>query len=82
MIIPAVSLLLFTTLVSAALQNTTIDDQDFSRISYVTASNWDHYPLTGYETFFYNRSRSYTYVPGAYASFNFTGEYSFTCSDA
>lgn len=66
-------LLLISSLVSAALQNTTIDDQDFSRISYVNASDWEHFPLAGYEDDFYNGTRSYTYVPGAFASFNFTG---------
>ena len=66
-------LALLPAFVFAVAQNSTIDDQDFSKITYAKATDWDHYPLTGWEVDFYNGSRSYTYVPGATASFTFTG---------
>ncbi|KIM25525.1 hypothetical protein M408DRAFT_10361 [Serendipita vermifera MAFF 305830] len=59
--------------VFAVPQNSTIDDQDFSKITYVNPMDWDHSPLTGWEDHFYNGSRSYTWTPGATASFTFTG---------
>lgn len=62
-------------LVSAAPRNTTVDDHDYSQITYTTADNWSHDPLQGYEIFFVNGTRSFTYVPGASASFTFTGQY-------
>lgn len=61
--------------VSAALQNSTVDDQDFGLLSYVPPGNWSHDPLLGWETHFYNDSRSYTYMPGAYVTLTFTGAY-------
>ena len=64
-----------STLATADLQNSTIDDQIFSRINYVQPQYWAHDPLIGWEEQFFNGSRSYTYTPGAYASFTFTGEY-------
>jgi len=67
------ALLFLSVSVSAALQNVTIDDQVFSKITYSPASDWFHDPLIGWEYQFYNGSRSYTYVPGAFASFTFTG---------
>ncbi|KIM25555.1 hypothetical protein M408DRAFT_26105 [Serendipita vermifera MAFF 305830] len=65
--------LLLSTVAFAAPQNTTFDDQDFARITYTNPNDWQHYPLEGYETLFYNGSRSYTYVLGAYATFTFIG---------
>lgn len=65
--------LLLSTLISAAPRNTTYDDQDFARITYTNDNDWQHQPLAGYEANFYNGSRSYTYVPGASATFNFIG---------
>jgi hypothetical protein len=62
--------------VSAVPQNTTVDDSDEARIDYRTEINWSHDPLLGYEQFFVNGTRSYTYLPGASALFNFTGQYS------
>jgi hypothetical protein len=62
-----------TALVSAALQNASVDDQDFSKISYINPLDWSHDPLIGWEYQFFNGSRSYTYIPGASASLTFTG---------
>ncbi|KIM20045.1 hypothetical protein M408DRAFT_30707 [Serendipita vermifera MAFF 305830] len=59
--------------VSAVPQNTTVDDQDYSRITYTNSEDWSHDPLQGYESFFVNGSRSFTYVRGASASFTFNG---------
>jgi len=64
---------LFSISVCTALQNMTFDDQDFSVITYKNPEDWKHDPLVGFEYQFYNGSRSYTYVPGASASFGFTG---------
>jgi hypothetical protein len=60
--------------VHAALENSTIDDQDFSQIDYQPPSFWSHDPLIGYEQLFYDGSRSYTYTPKANATFVFTGQ--------
>jgi hypothetical protein len=59
--------------ISAVPQNTTVDDSDQARITYWTEANWSHDPLQGYEQFFVNGTRSYTYLAGAEALFNFTG---------
>lgn len=58
---------------SAAPQNITVDDQDFSLFTYRPAGNWSHDPLLGWEHDFYGDSRSYTWLPNAYVSFTFTG---------
>jgi hypothetical protein len=60
-------------LASAALQNITVDDQDFSLLTYAPSADWRHDPLIGWEHDFYNESRSYTWMPNAFVSFNFTG---------
>jgi hypothetical protein len=60
--------------VSAVPQNITVDDSDQARIKYWTDADWSHDPLQGYEQFFVNGTRSYTYVPGAVAFFTFTGQ--------
>jgi hypothetical protein len=73
-IVAAFTALYFSISVFAALQNITIDDQDFTRITYENPGDWKHDPLIGYEYQFYNGSRSYTYVPGASASLSFTGQ--------
>jgi hypothetical protein len=65
--------LLLSLSVSAVPQNTTVDDSDQVRINYWTDADWSHDPLQGYEQFFVNGTRSFTYVPGSAAFFNFTG---------
>lgn len=70
----AFAALYLSTPVLAALQNVTVDDQDFTRIKYTNSDDWKHDPLIGLEHQFYNGSRSFTYVPGASASFSFTGQ--------
>jgi hypothetical protein len=72
-VVAAFMALCFPISVLSALQNITIDDQDFTRITYMSSTNWKHDPLIGYEYEFNNGSRSYTYVPGASASLSFTG---------
>jgi hypothetical protein len=67
------ALSLLSALVSAALQNATVDDQDLSLISYINPGDWFHDPLIGWEYQFNNGSRSYTWIPGASASLTFTG---------
>jgi hypothetical protein len=69
------SSLLLPLFVSAVPQNYTIDDSDQAVINYWEDAQWSHDPLAGYEQFFVNGTRSFTYVPGAAALFNFTGEY-------
>ena len=58
---------------AAALVNATIDDQNFSLISYAPSNRWNHEPLLGWEDDFHNRSRSFTYSRAAIATFVFTG---------
>ena len=60
--------------INAALENSTIDNQDFSKIDYEPSSFWSHGPLLGYYPEFYNGSSSYTWTPGANATFVFTGQ--------